>query len=220
VAEPALAFAWAPAGRPAERAANVPGQPPGQLGVARGQIAGTYIVAEAEDGLILVDQHAAHERVVLESMRRNAAGLRPASQPLLIPAAVSLPARHCDRLEAAGPLLAQLGLELERFGAAAMLVRALPAVLGHADPGPLLRDLADELAETDRPLALDTRLESIAGTIACHGSIRAGRTLALAEMDALLRQMESEPASGTCNHGRPTFIKLDRAALERLFGRR
>jgi DNA mismatch repair protein MutL len=220
VAEPALAFAWAPAGRAPERAADVPATPPGRLGIARGQIANTYIVAEAEDGLILVDQHAAHERLVLESMRRNAGAAQPASQPLLVPAPVVLPARQCDRLEAAMPLLARLGLELERFGEGAMLVRALPAALGHADPAPLLRDLVDELAETDRPSALEARLESIAGTIACHGSVRAGRALGLAEMNALLRQMEAEPASGTCNHGRPTFIRLDRAALERLFGRR
>jgi DNA mismatch repair protein MutL len=190
------------------------------LGVARGQVAKTYIVAEAEDGLILVDQHAAHERLVLERMRRAVEGGTVASQALLLPEVVELEEVACDRLEARIPELAEFGLELERFGAAAMLVRATPAMLGGGDPHGLVTDLADELAAFDSALSLKERLDAVAGTMACHGSVRAGRVLSVAEMNALLREMEVTPHSGQCNHGRPTWIKLAHGDIEKLFGRR
>jgi DNA mismatch repair protein MutL len=190
------------------------------LGVARGQVARTYIVAEADDGLVLVDQHAAHERLVLERMRAALLGGRVAAQSLLIPEVVELDEPGCDRLEARAAELADFGLELERFGPRAMLVRATPALLGTADPSGLVTDLADELAAYDAALSLRERLDAIAGTMACHGSVRAGRVLSVAEMNALLREMEATPHSGQCNHGRPTWVKLASADLEKLFGRK
>ncbi len=190
------------------------------LGVARGQVARTYIVAEAEDGLVIVDQHAAHERLVLERMRAAVEGGGVPSQALLIPAVVELDEPACDRLEARAAELAAFGLELERFGPGAVLVRATPAPLGAADPTGLVTDLADELAAFDETLSLRERLDHVAATMACHGSVRAGRVLAVAEMNALLRQMEVTPRSGQCNHGRPTWVKLAHADIEKLFGRR
>ncbi len=190
------------------------------LGVARGQVAKTYIVAEAEDGLVLVDQHAAHERLVLERMRAALAGGQIAAQALLIPEVVELDEPACDRLEARADELAELGLDLERFGPAAMLVRSTPAPLGQADPTGLVTDLADELAAFDQALSLRERLDAVAGTMACHGSVRAGRVLGVAEMNALLREMEVTPHSGQCNHGRPTWVKLSMTDVEKLFGRK
>ncbi|MDQ2891656.1 MAG: DNA mismatch repair protein MutL, partial [Pseudomonadota bacterium] len=190
------------------------------LGVARGQVAKTYIVAETEDGLILVDQHAAHERLVLERMRAALSGGRVAAQALLIPEVVDLDEPACDRLEARASELAEFGLELERFGPSAVLVRTTPALLGQADPTGLVTDLADELAAFDEALSLKERLDAVAGTMACHGSVRAGRVLSVAEMNALLREMEVTPHSGQCNHGRPTWIKLAHGDIEKLFGRR
>jgi len=190
------------------------------MGVARGQVAATYIVAEAEDGLILVDQHAAHERLVLERMRRAAEAGTIAAQPLLIPEVVELDEPACDRLEARAHELAAFGLDLERFGPAAMLVRSLPAVLGQGDVRGLVTDLADELAAYGEALSLKERIDAVAGTMACHGSVRAGRVLTVAEMNALLREMEVTPHSGQCNHGRPTWVKLAHADIEKLFGRR
>jgi len=202
--------AWAP---PPENSAH-------PLGVARGQVAKTYIVAEAEDGLVLVDQHAAHERLVLERMRAALAGGRVAAQALLIPEVVELDEPACDRLEARADELGEWGLELERFGPAAMLVRATPALLGQADPRGLVTDLADELAAFDQALSIRERLDAVAGTMACHGSVRAGRILSVAEMNALLREMEVTPHSGQCNHGRPTWVKLAHGDIEKLFGRK
>ena len=190
------------------------------LGVARGQVAKTYIVAETEDGLILVDQHAAHERLVLERMRGALRGGRVAAQALLIPEVVDLDEPACDRLEARADELADFGLVIERFGGCAVLVRATPALLGQADPTGLVTDLADELAAYDDALSLRERLDAVAGTMACHGSVRAGRVLSVAEMNALLREMEVTPHSGQCNHGRPTWIKLAHGDIEKLFGRR
>ncbi|WP_174285827.1 DNA mismatch repair endonuclease MutL [Sphingomonas bacterium] len=190
------------------------------LGVARGQVAKTYIVAEAADGLVLVDQHAAHERLVLERMRAALVGGRIAAQALLLPEVVELDEPACDRLEARAGELADFGLDLERFGPRAMLVRATPALLGQADPTGLVTDLADEIAVFDEALSLRERLDSVAGTMACHGSVRAGRILSVAEMNALLREMEVTPHSGQCNHGRPTWVKLAHGDIERLFGRR
>ena len=190
------------------------------MGVARGQVAKTYIVAEAEDGLVIVDQHAAHERLVLERMRAALDGGRVAAQALLLPEIVELDEPACDRLETRIGELAELGLELERFGPAAMLVRAAPAMLGNGDIKGLVTDLADELAAFDQTLSLREKLDAVAGTMACHGSVRAGRILSVAEMNALLREMEVTPHSGQCNHGRPTWIKLAHGDIEKLFGRK
>ena len=192
------------------------------LGVARGQVANTYIVAEAEDGLVIVDQHAAHERLVLERMRKAmaAAGGAVPSQALLLPQVVELDEPACDRLEARADELSAFGLDLERFGPAAMLVRATPAVLGDGDAKGLLEDLADDLAAYDEALSLKERIDHVAATMACHGSVRAGRVLSVAEMNALLREMEVTPHSGQCNHGRPTWVKLALGDVEKLFGRK
>ena len=190
------------------------------LGVARGQVAATYIVAEAEDGLVIVDQHAAHERLVLERMRAARDGGAVARQALLIPEVVELDEPDCDRLEGAAAELASMGLEIERFGPTTMLVRAVPAAIGKTDVGALLNDLAGEIAELGGPLSLRDKLDHVAATIACHGSVRAGRILSVAEMNALLREMEVTPRSGQCNHGRPTWVKLGHSEIERLFGRK
>jgi len=190
------------------------------LGVARGQVAKTYIVAEAEDGLVLVDQHAAHERLVLERMRAALAGGRVAAQALLLPEVVELDEPACDRLEARIEELGELGLDLERFGPRAMLVRSTPALLGQGDVIGLVTDLADELAAFDEALSLKERLDHVAATMACHGSVRAGRVLSVTEMNALLREMEVTPHSGQCNHGRPTWVKLAHGDIEKLFGRK
>lgn len=190
------------------------------LGVARGQVAATYIVAEAEDGLVIVDQHAAHERLVLERLRAARSGGGVARQDLLIPQVVELDEPDCDRLEGAASEFAGLGLELERFGPNAMLVRSVPAALRGPDLSRLLADLAAEIAELGSALSLQERLDHVEATIACHGSVRAGRVLSVAEMNALLREMEVTPRSGQCNHGRPTWVKLAHSDIEKLFGRR
>jgi DNA mismatch repair protein MutL len=190
------------------------------LGVARGQVAATYIVAEAEDGLVLVDQHAAHERLVLERMRRAMANGGVARQALLLPEVVELDEPACDRIEARLGELAEMGLELERFGPRAILVRATPAMLGAGDVKGLVTDLGDELAAFDSALGLKEKLDLVAATMACHGSVRAGRILSVAEMNALLREMEVTPHSGQCNHGRPTWVKLAHGDIEKLFGRK
>jgi DNA mismatch repair protein MutL len=190
------------------------------LGVARGQVAGTYIVAEAEDGLVIVDQHAAHERLVLE--RLKAAGAEDAmarSQALLLPEVVELEEAACDALEDKAEDMARFGLVIERFGPGAMLVRAVPSVLGKTDVQGLVRDLADDLAKNGDALLLGEKLDLVLATMACHGSVRAGRSLSVAEMNALLREMERTPRSGQCNHGRPTWVKLALSDVEKLFGR-
>ena len=217
VGETRALFDHAPAARaePAvEPVSNFP------LGVARGQVAATYIVAEAEDGLVIVDQHAAHERLVLERMRAAREGGAVARQALLIPEVVELDEPECDRLEGAAEELAGMGLDVERFGPTAMLVRTVPAALGKTDAAGLLADLAGEIAELGGPLSLRDKLDHVAATIACHGSVRAGRLLSVAEMNALLREMEVTPRSGQCNHGRPTWVKLGHGEIEKLFGRR
>jgi DNA mismatch repair protein MutL len=191
------------------------------LGVARGQVAGTYIVAEAEDGLVIVDQHAAHERLVLEKLK--AAGAEAAmnrSQALLLPEVVELEEVACDALEDKLADLARHGLVLERFGPAAMLVRAVPSVLSKSDANALVRDVADDLARNGDALLLGEKLDLVLATMACHGSVRAGRSLSVAEMNALLREMERTPRSGQCNHGRPTWVKLAHQDIEKLFGRK
>ena len=209
-----------PQGRAEVAAAPVLGATSFPLGVARGQVARTYIVAEAEDGLVLVDQHAAHERLVLERMRRAMSDGGVASQALLLPEVVELDEPACDRLELRAAELGEFGLELERFGPRAMLVRATPAMLGGGDVTALVADIADELAAFDEALSLKERLDHVAATMACHGSVRAGRVLSVAEMNALLREMEVTPHSGQCNHGRPTWVKLAHGDIEKLFGRK
>jgi DNA mismatch repair protein MutL len=217
VAEDQRLFEPAPSARAEAAVEPVPSFP---LGVARGQVAATYIVAEAEDGLVIVDQHAAHERLVLERMRAAREGGTVARQALLIPEVVELEEPDCDRLEAATAELAEMGLDVERFGTTAMLVRAVPAALGKTDAARLLADLAGEIAELGGPLSLRDKLDHVAATIACHGSVRAGRVLSVAEMNALLREMEVTPRSGQCNHGRPTWVKLGHSEIEKLFGRK
>ncbi len=209
-------------GRAAEATEPVPESVRYPLGVARGQVAKTYIVAEAEDGLVIVDQHAAHERLVLERMRAaiTAAGGAVPSQALLLPQVVELDEPACDRLEARIEELSAFGLELERFGPAAMLVRATPSMLGQGDAKGLVEDLADDLAAYDEALSLKERIDHVAATMACHGSVRAGRILSVPEMNALLREMEVTPRSGQCNHGRPTWVKLSMGDVEKLFGRK
>jgi len=214
------ALAFAPQGRAEPAAGPPPDVVRHPLGVARGQIASTYIVAEAEDGLVLVDQHAAHERLVLERMRRAMGEGGVAAQALLLPEVVELDETACDRLEARVADLDAFGLQLERFGPAAVLVRAVPAVLGKADVAALVTDLADDLAAYDDALSLKERIDHVAATMACHGSVRAGRLLSVAEMNALLREMEVTPRSGQCNHGRPTWVKLALGDVEKLFGRK
>jgi len=217
VAEDERLFDQAPAARAEPAVEPVPSYP---LGVARGQVAATYIVAEAEDGLVIVDQHAAHERLVLERMRSAREGGAVARQVLLIPEVVELDEPDCDRLEGAISELGELGLEIERFGTSAILVRSFPAALGKTDVAKLLADLAAEIAELGGPLSLRDKLDHVAATIACHGSVRAGRILSVAEMNALLREMEVTPRSGQCNHGRPTWVKLGHGEIEKLFGRK
>ena len=190
------------------------------LGVARGQVAKTYIIAEAEDGLVIVDQHAAHERLVLERMRRAAEGREIATQRLLSPEIVELDEVSCDRIEENIPQLVQLGLEIERFGPSAVMVRSLPADIRSGDVQTLVTDLADDLNAFDQALGLKERIDHVASTMACHGSVRAGRVLSVTEMNALLREMEVTPHSGQCNHGRPTWVKLAHGDIEKLFGRK
>ncbi len=217
VADAHRLFAQAPSARAEPATEAVPSFP---LGVARGQVAATYIVAEAEDGLVIVDQHAAHERLVLERMRAAREGGAVARQALLIPEVVDLEEPDCDRLEGAAAELSELGLDVERFGPTAMLVRTVPAALGKTDVAGLLADLAGEIADLGGPLSLRDKLDHVAATIACHGSVRAGRVLSVAEMNALLREMEVTPRSGQCNHGRPTWVKLGHNEIEKLFGRK
>ncbi len=190
------------------------------LGAARAQVHETYIVAQTRDGVVIVDQHAAHERLVYERMKGEMAHGGVARQALLLPEVVELDPAEAERVCARAEELAALGLVLEPFGPGAVLVRETPALLGETDAAGLVRDIADDLAETGQTLALKERLEEVCSTMACHGSVRAGRRLSAPEMNALLRQMEATPHSGQCNHGRPTYVELKLADIERLFGRR
>jgi DNA mismatch repair protein MutL len=190
------------------------------LGAARAQVHENYIVAQTRDSLIIVDQHAAHERLVYEALK-NALHSRPvASQMLLLPEIIDLPEEDAERLAMHSETLARFGLGIERFGPGAVAVRETPSMLGETNVQQLVRDLADEIADNDTVETLKGRLDKIAATMACHGSVRSGRLLKAEEMNALLRQMEATPGSGTCNHGRPTYIELKLADIERLFGRR
>ncbi|WP_440983915.1 DNA mismatch repair endonuclease MutL [Shinella sumterensis] len=189
------------------------------LGAARAQLHENYIVAQTQDGLVIVDQHAAHERLVFEAMRNALHSRAVPAQALLIPEIVDLPEDDCDRLVAHAEEFAKLGLGIERFGPGAIAVRETPAMLGEMDANGLIRQLADELAEWDTANGLKAKLEYLAATMACHGSVRSGRRMRPEEMNALLRQMEATPGSGQCNHGRPTYIELKLSDIERLFGR-
>ncbi|MBI4969825.1 MAG: DNA mismatch repair endonuclease MutL [Rhodospirillales bacterium] len=209
-----------PAQRPIETEAPSDSLESGPLGRARTQLHTTYIVAETADGLVIVDQHAAHERLVFESLQAGLAQGGLARQGLLVPEVVELDESLARRLVERTVELARLGLELEGFGAGAVLVRALPALLGTTDVRALVRDLAEGLAEWGDARFLENRLSEVAARMACHGSVRAGRRLSVPEMDALLRAMESTPHAGQCGHGRPTYVELKKADIERLFGRR
>ena len=206
--------------RPSEGAEPEPAMPAAPLGAARAQLHGTYILAETQTGIVLVDQHAAHERLVYEKMKEALAAHGISRQALLLPEVVELDEAAAARLAARAEELAEFGLVLEPFGPGAVVVREVPALLPGLDVTALVRDLADELAEWGDALALRERIETVCGTLACHTSVRAGRHLSPAEMDALLRQMEATPHSGQCNHGRPTYVELKLADIEKLFGRR
>ena len=190
------------------------------LGAARAQVHETYIVAQTRDGIVIVDQHAAHERLVYERMKQALESGGPVRQMMLIPDVVELDPNDCERLTARIDELAELGLVIEPFGQGAMIVRETPALLGEIDARGLLQDLADDIAELGAAHALKERLEDVCASMACRGSVRAGRRLAAPEMNALLREMERTPFSGQCNHGRPTYVELKLADIERLFGRR
>ncbi|MEO1038704.1 MAG: DNA mismatch repair endonuclease MutL [Pseudomonadota bacterium] len=202
---------------------NAPGaapQPDFPLGVARAQLHATYVIAQTDDGLVIVDQHAAHERLVYERMKKALGESGVARQSLLVPEIVELDEAEARRILDRAGELAELGLVVEAFGDGAVAVRETPALLKRLDVQGLIRDLCDELAEYDQALSLKERLEEVVGTMACHGSVRAGRRLTGEEMNALLREMEATPHSGQCNHGRPTYVELKLADIERLFGRR
>ncbi|HXP05414.1 MAG TPA: DNA mismatch repair endonuclease MutL [Stellaceae bacterium] len=207
-------------GLAAEIAAPSPDDSEAPLGSARAQLHGTYILAETPSGIVLVDQHAAHERIVHERMKEALAARGVARQVLLLPEVVELDPSLASRLVARAEELAEFGLILEGFGAGAVVVREVPALIPGLEIAALVRDLAEELAEWDDALSLKERIDSVCGTLACHTSVRAGNRLSQAEMDALLRQMEATPNSGQCNHGRPTYVTLALSDIERLFGRR
>jgi DNA mismatch repair protein MutL len=190
------------------------------LGAARTQIHETYIVSQTRDGLVVVDQHAAHERIVYEKLKASLARNGVQRQILLIPEIVELDEATVERLIARAAELATFGLAIESFGPGAVAVRETPSLLGKTDAASLLRDLAEHMAEWDEALPLERRLMHVAATMACHGSVRAGRRLKPEEMNALLREMEDTPNSGQCNHGRPTYVELKLSDIEKLFGRR
>ena len=191
------------------------------LGAARAQIHDTYIVAQTRDGIVIVDQHAAHERLVYERLKEARAGKNVARQALLIPAIVELGQTDVERIDDARALLAEFGLVVEPFGPGAVAVHEMPALLKRGEAARLVRDLAVALREDDRTFApLEKRLDHVLATMACHHSVRAGRRLGGDEMNALLREMERTPGCGQCNHGRPTYVELKLADVEKLFGRR
>ena len=190
------------------------------LGAARAQLHGTYVVAETAGGVVLVDQHAAHERIVLERLKSGLAGTGILRQGLLVPEVIELDSGAVERLAARAAELMELGLAVEPFGDDAVVVREVPAILERLDVAALIRDLADDLAALGDAASLRDRLGEVCATISCHSSVRAGRQLNGAEMNALLREMETTPNGGQCSHGRPTYVELNLADIERLFGRR
>jgi len=218
---PPLAGLNAPSARFETDAADYEQPEPGQypLGAARAQLFENFIVAQSENSLLLIDQHAAHERLVYEKFKAELAAGKVASQTQLIPVVVELAEEDCARLDQAAPILERLGLVVEQFGPRAISVRQTPAILGRADVAALINDLADGLAEWGNVDVLSQRMEAIIGRMACHGSVRSGRRMRVDEMNALLRQMENTPHSGQCIHGRPTYVELKLNDIERLFGR-
>ena len=209
-----------PSARQETKFTPVDGDTDWPLGVARAQVHETYIVAQTEDGIVIIDQHAAHERLVYEDMKAAIENAGVKRQGLLIPEVVELSEAEAERVVAHAEALAELGLTVEAFGPGAVVVRETPALLGEVDAGGLIRDLADDLAELGEALSLKDKLADISATMACHGSVRAGRRLNSGEMNALLRRMEVTPHAGQCNHGRPTYVELKLADIEKLFGRR
>jgi DNA mismatch repair protein MutL len=212
-----------PASAPAFSAPEPPPAPeaaPGPLGTARALLHDTYILSQTGDGLALIDMHAAHERLVYERLKAARDRGPVPAQPLLIPEVVELGREDAERVLAQAEGLAALGLAVEPFGPGVVAVRATPAPLGPCDAAALIRDLADEIADWGSAEGLRARLDAVLSRIACHGSVRAGRRLSLPEMDALLREIEATPAAATCNHGRPTAVRLSLADVEKLFGRR
>jgi DNA mismatch repair protein MutL len=214
---PALGFAEAPSARfepeIEETATNRP------LGAARAQVHENYIVAQTENGMVIVDQHAAHERLVYERLKRQVDETGVKAQALLIPEIVELSAGDCARLLEHVGTLARFGLTIEPFGPGAIAVRETPAILGTIDATALMQDILDELSDAGHTDILQSRIEAILSRMACHGSVRSGRRMNAEEMNALLREMEETPHSGQCNHGRPTYIELQLSDIERLFGR-
>jgi DNA mismatch repair protein MutL len=208
----------APVDQAAREAAAEPLDHP--LGAARAQIHETYIVAQTRDGLVIVDQHAAHERIVYERLKAAIDKTGVARQILLIPEIVELDEADVERLVERADELSRYGLLIEAFGPGAVALRETPSLLGEIDGAALVRDLAEHIGEWDEALPLERRLMQVASSMACHGSVRAGRRLKPEEMNALLRDMEMTPNSGQCNHGRPTYVELKLADIERLFGRR
>jgi DNA mismatch repair protein MutL len=189
------------------------------LGAARAQLHGTYVVAQTRDGVVIVDQHAAHERLTYEKVKHQLTAGQVARQILLVPEVIELGPARVDALTQAGEALAECGIVLEPFGAGAVLVREAPALMPAGEVAGMVRDLAEEFL-SDGAAAPSRKLDQVCSSIACHGSVRAGRRLTVEEMNALLREMEATPLSGQCNHGRPTYVELKLADIERLFGRR
>lgn len=222
-AEPSLGYHAPPEAHAEYVAEDQAGEPDATaypLGAARGQLHETFIVSQTRDGIVIVDQHAAHERIVYERMKKALGEQGIARQILLIPEVVELERSAAERLSARSQELGELGLVLEAFGDGAVVVRETPALLGDCDVQGLVKDLGDELCEMDEALSLSERLSEVCSTMACHGSVRAGRRLGVSEMNALIREMEQTPNSGQCNHGRPTYVELKLHDIERLFGRR
>ena len=215
-AEPPASDGWAAARVELPPATEAEADLP--LGVARAQLHETYVIAQTADGMVIVDQHAAHERLVYERLKAARAGGVP-GQMLLIPEVVELDAAACARLLEAADELARLGMVIEPFGGQALCLRETPALLGEVNGARLLADVADALAEGEGR-GLEARIDAVLSKMACHGSVRAGRRMRAEEMNALLRAMEATPHSGQCNHGRPTYVELKLADIERLFGRR
>jgi DNA mismatch repair protein MutL len=189
------------------------------LGIARGQVHENYIVAQTQTGMVIVDQHAAHERLVYEKLKAQMAENGVPAQALLIPEIISLSAADCAQLLDLSDDLARLGFGIEPFGGDAIAVRETPAILGKVDAKAMVRDILDELADLGSSQSVQARIEAILSRVACHGSVRSGRRMRAEEMNALLREMEATPHSGQCNHGRPTYVELKLVDIERLFGR-
>ncbi|WP_093916556.1 DNA mismatch repair endonuclease MutL [Sulfitobacter marinus] len=211
---------WGRVEAPADPVTEEPQEPPDYpLGTARGQVHENYIIAQTATGMVIVDQHAAHERLVYEKLKRQMAENGVAAQALLIPEIVDLSASDCARLLDITEELAKLGLSIEAFGGSAIAVRETPAILGTVDAKAMILDVLDELADQNESNTVQARIEAILSRVACHGSIRSGRWMRGEEMNALLREMEATPHSGQCNHGRPTYVELKLSDIERLFGR-